>query len=131
LRVESLSLLAPAPAVVVRRSHKQAVGYQSVDVGVEIKVFAKGVQRHDDARNPLRAVQGGAEVFAEDFVGLIRIWFCAPACTQRCAGTADLEVGDTAGLETCATARTPPDNMVHEGGIDCVRKPEQRRVVFG
>jgi cobalamin-dependent methionine synthase I len=64
-----LSLLAPAPAVVVRRSQKQPVGYQSVDVGVEIKVFAKGVQRHDDARNALRAVQGGAEVFAEAFVG--------------------------------------------------------------
>ena len=40
-----------------------------MDVGVEIKVFAKGVQRHDDARNALGAVQGGAEVFGEAFVG--------------------------------------------------------------
>jgi hypothetical protein len=34
-----------------------------MDVGVEIKVFAKGVQRHDDARNALLTVLGGAEVF--------------------------------------------------------------------
>ena len=64
-----MSLLAPARAVVVRRSHKQAVGHQSVDVGVEIKVFPKRVQRQDDPRNALGAVQGGAEVFPQALVG--------------------------------------------------------------
>ena len=36
---------------------------------MEIKVFAKGVQRHDDARNALGAVQGGAEVFGQALMG--------------------------------------------------------------
>ena len=36
---------------------------------VEIKVFAKSLQRHNDARNALRAVQGSAEVFLQAFVG--------------------------------------------------------------
>ena len=66
MRVESLGLAAGG---VAGRSHKKSVGYQGVDVGVEIKVFAKGVERHDDAGNALGAAQGGAEVFREAFVG--------------------------------------------------------------
>jgi hypothetical protein len=36
---------------------------------MEVKVFAKGVQRQDDPRNALGVAQGGTEVFAEAFVG--------------------------------------------------------------
>jgi hypothetical protein len=69
LRVESLGLLSLAAAGGVGWSDEQAVGHQGVDVGVEIKVFAKRVQRHDGAQNALGAVQGGAEVFPQALVG--------------------------------------------------------------
>ena len=40
-----------------------------MDVGVEIKVFAKRVQRQDDPRDALGAVQGGTEVFPQALMG--------------------------------------------------------------
>ena len=48
---------------------EEAVGDEGVDVGVEIEVFAEGVEGHDDAGDALGAGQGGAEVFLEAFMG--------------------------------------------------------------
>ena len=48
---------------------EEAVGDEGVEVGMEIEVFAEGVEGHDDAGDALGAGQGGAEVFLEAFMG--------------------------------------------------------------
>lgn len=48
-----------------RVSEEQAIGYEGVHVGMEVEVFAEGVERHDDAGDAFGAVQGGAEVLGE------------------------------------------------------------------
>ena len=50
LRPELLMVLAA-------RAGEQAVGYESVEVRVKIEVFAEGVNRHDDAGQPVGKVQ--------------------------------------------------------------------------
>ena len=50
---------------IASRSGKEAVGDQRMDVRMEIEVFAKGVEREDDARDPLRTIQGRAQVFCQ------------------------------------------------------------------
>ena len=66
----------PGPASLVRQAgalrrvaQEEGVGHKSEDVGVEIKVFAKAVQRQDHARHGVGAVQGRAKVFGEALVG--------------------------------------------------------------
>jgi len=56
-----LDALAWGCGAVLAGSLKQAVGHQSVDVGVKIKVFAEGVQRQDDARHAPQGTPGPCE----------------------------------------------------------------------
>jgi hypothetical protein len=51
-----------------RVAEKEAVGHEGVDVGMEVEVFAKGVQGEDDAGDAFWAVQGGAQVFGQALV---------------------------------------------------------------
>jgi hypothetical protein len=48
---------------------KEAVGHEGVNVGMEVEVFAEGVQGHDHARYAFGAVERRAEVFGNALVG--------------------------------------------------------------
>ena len=55
-------------AVEQPRAGEEAVGDQGVEVGMEVQVLAEGVDRHDDAGQPLGQVEGGAQVFEQALV---------------------------------------------------------------
>ncbi len=48
---------------------EQAVGGNGMDVGMEIEIVAKGVQREHDPRHAVSAVHGGAHPFDEAVIG--------------------------------------------------------------
>ena len=50
-------------------SDEEPVGHQRVDVGMEVEVFAKGVEGENNGRDALRTVQGGAQVRGQAFLG--------------------------------------------------------------
>ena len=52
-----------------RVSEKEAIGHQSMDMRMEVKVFAEGVEGEDDAGHAPGAAQGRAEIFAKALVG--------------------------------------------------------------
>ena len=55
-------------AVEQPRAGEEAVGDQSVEVGMEVQVLAEGVDRHDDAGQAVGQVQRGAQVFEQALV---------------------------------------------------------------
>jgi len=55
-------------AVEQPRAGEEAVGDQGVEVGMEVQVLAEGVDRHDDAGQPLGQVEGVAQVFEQALV---------------------------------------------------------------
>jgi hypothetical protein len=61
------------PLLAVRRviggRDKQAVGYESVNVRVEVEVFAEGVEGENDAGHAFGAGQGDAQVIGEALLG--------------------------------------------------------------